>query len=154
MAGELHTIGEEFQVRHLYKGDVAKPASVTVGLYDDGTDALTEADDLSAITTEPSDGNYARQAVSLDSADIVITKNANGNYQAELTNDGGTDLEFDLQGTTGNINAYFVVITFQSDEAGDGSAQDHILLSKQLSQTYQLDSLDTLTLDDLSTSHD
>jgi len=148
MAAVLTNIGEEYNVKNPMTG------TLTVLLYNDGTDAAGDTTDLGDLTTEPTDGNYARQSVSLESADIVITKNANGNYQAELTNDGGTDLEFDLTNTTGTIDAYFMVITFQSTEAGDGSAQDHILLSKQLSQSYLLDSLDTLTLDDLSTSHD
>lgn len=130
MAQTLTDIGEEW----LVKSDLST-ATVDVGLYNDSTDSLTDSDDVANITTEPGDGNYARQT------DVSISaNNISGDWG--VVTDG--KVTFDLQNTTPEVDAYFFVVSFQSETAGDSSAQDHLVVAGGLSQTYDLNSVDTL----------
>jgi len=130
MAQTLTDIGEEW----LVKSDLST-ATVDVGLYNDSTDSLTDSDDVANITTEPGDGNYARQTnVS------ISANNISGDWG--VVTDG--KVTFDLQNTTPEVDAYFFVVSFQSETAGDSSAQDHLVVAGSLSQTYDLNSVDTL----------
>lgn len=130
MAQTLTDIGEEW----LVKSDLST-ATVDVGLYNDSTDSLTDSDDVANITTEPGDGNYARQT------DVSISaNNISGDWG--VVTDG--KVTFDLQNTTPEVDAYFFVVSFQSETANDSSAQDHLVVAGSLSQTYDLNSVDTL----------
>lgn len=130
MAQTLTDIGEEW----LVKSDLST-ATVDVGLYNDSTDSLTDSDDVANITTEPGDGNYARQT------DVSISaNNISGDWG--VVTDG--KVTFDLQNTTPEVDAYFFVVSFQSETAGDSNAQDHLVVAGGLSQTYDLNSVDTL----------
>ena len=130
MAAHLTDIGEEYVIKNDVRG------AVTVLLFNDTTDAATDAFDLADVTSEPADGNYARQT-----ANFVAT-NPSGNWQ--VANDA--DLVFDVGNTTGSVDAYAVVATFTSEEAGDGSATQHIIVTGALSLTRDLTQIDTLTL--------
>ena len=132
MTRQLHDTGEE------YYQDKLDGETFDIGLYEDSTDNLQDADDVASITTEPSDGNYTRQAgVSFGSAD------SSGDWT--LTNDA--QVSFDVTNTTGDVDSYFIVVNFDSDDAGDGgTAQDHLLATGALSQNYALGNLDELNL--------
>ena len=111
-------------------------ASVDVGLYNDSTDSITDTDDVGAITTEPSDGNYTRQA-----GEDVSASDISGDWGI----DNDTTITFDVTNTTGTVDSYFFVANFDSTDAGDGgTASDHLVLTGSLSQSYELSNLDTL----------
>lgn len=131
MTTQLHDTGEE------YYQDKLSGETFSIGLFNDATDAMVDSDDIGNITTEPSDGNYVRQTgVSFSSSD------SGGDWT--LTND--SQVSFDVTNTTGTVDAYFIVVNFQSDDKGDASANDHLLATGSLSQSYDLSNLDTLNL--------
>lgn len=131
MTTQLHDTGEE------YYQDKLSGESFTIGLYNDNSDNLTDSNDVGDITTEPSDGNYSRQTgVAFSSSDD------SGDWI--LTND--SQVQFDVTDTTGTVDAYFIVVNFQSDDKSDGAATDHLLATGSLSQSYDLSNLDTLNL--------
>lgn len=132
MAQTLTDIGEEW----LVKSDLST-ATVAVGLYNDSTDSISDPDDIGDITTEPSDGNYTRQT-----GVSVSANNISGDWG--INNDN--KVTFDLQNTTPEVDSYFFVVSFESDTAGDSSPQDHLVFSGSLSQTYDLNSVDTLDI--------
>lgn len=132
MGAILTKIGEEFTLKNNLEG-----VSVDVGLYNDTTDTIVDADDLPAITTEPSDGNYARQSELL-----TLANNASGNWQAT----SNAEISFDVTGTTSTVDSYFAVVNFQSTEAGDGGANNHLFFTGALSQSRDLSQIDTLNI--------
>src|SRR6056297_3168241 len=127
MTTGLHDTGEE------YYQDELSGEQFDVGLFDDSTDNLVDSSDVSDITTEPSDGNYTRQTgITFSSAD------ENGDWT--LTND--SQVSFDVTDTTGDVDSYFIVVNFDSDDAGDsGTPADHLLATGSLSQSYALNNL-------------
>jgi len=144
MANQLHNTGEEYIV------DKLDGETHDVGLYNDGTDALTDADDVDAITTEPG-GSYARQ-----SATISTAKNANSNYEIQVG-----DVTFDTSTADQSVDSGFIVVNFDSDEAGDGgTASDHLLFSFPIEDsngsqtTLNLTNFDELSLSGQSLSLD
>jgi hypothetical protein len=132
MAGILTDLGEEYLIKHDLDGD-----SVTVGLYDDSVDSIADANDIEDITTEPSGGNYTRQTnVSLSASDF------SGNWGVDNDN----KVTFDVSGTSGDVDSYFFVVSFQASDTGDSSAQTHLILTGSLSQSYALSNVDTLEI--------
>jgi len=132
MAAILTDLGEEWMITTNLDA-----ATVDVGLYDDSTDGIVDTNDLADITTEPSDGNYSRQA-----GEAVSASDVSGDWG--IDNDG--TITFDVSGTTGTVDSYFFVANFQADDTGDGSATDHLVLTGSLSQSYDLSNLDTLEI--------
>lgn len=132
MARILTDLGEEW----MNKFDISA-STPDVGLYNDSTDGISDANDLADITTEPTSGNYSRQAsISVSAADI------SGDWG--IYNDNS--ISFDVTNTTEDVDSYFFVINFQATDTGDGSATDHLVLTGALSQTYDLSNVDTLTI--------
>ena len=131
MTTQLHDTGEEW-----YQTNI-ESVTYDVGLFNDSTDSLTDSSDLSDITTEPTDGNYSRLTGS-----NFITLKSDGDWS--LVNE--SQLSFDVTGTTGDVDSYFIVVNFQSEDAGDSSASDHLFATGDLSQSYALSNLDTLNL--------
>lgn len=121
-----HDVGEEFKQKSIYRQDLigSRSTSLTVGLYNDSTDSLSESDDIAAITTEPTTGNYSRQTLSLDSGDLTLSQDGSSDLQTEGT------VTFDVSDTGETVDGFFVIVSFQSDVVNaEGSANDHILLS-------------------------
>lgn len=137
MATYFHDTGEEFERKHIFTNEVSKPTSITVGLYDDSTDALAESDDVGAITTEPSDGNYTRLTYSFGTTDFTSTQSS-GDWQADMA-----DKDFDVTNTTGTVDSYFVVVSFAS--GSETSANNHLYWTESLDQSYDLSQADLLT---------
>jgi hypothetical protein len=132
MAAILTDLGEEWMIKNNLDS-----VSVDVGLYNDSTDSIADSDDIGAITSEPSDGNYSRQTgISVSASDI------SGNWGI----DNDSQISFDVTNTTGTVDSYFFVFNFQADDTGDGSAQDHLVLTGSLSQSYDLSNVDTLDI--------
>jgi len=114
MTNQLQNTGEEYIL------DKVDGESHPVGLYNDGTDALADADDIGSVTTEPSGSNYGRQTAALSTS-----KNANGNWQVDVA-----DVTFDTSDSDQSVDSGFVVVNFDSDDAGDGgTASDHLLFT-------------------------
>lgn len=114
--------------------------SVTVGLYNDATDGLADSDDVGVITTEPSGAAYAKQTAALGTD--FTNQNSGGNWESILA-----DQSYDTSDSVQSVDSYFVVVNFDSDDAGDaGVAADHLLFTGSLDQTYDLGSVDSFTL--------
>jgi len=141
MTTQLHDTGEEFVVDVLFRSDtINKPASVSISLFNDSTDGLSDGNDVSDITTEPSGASFSRQSASLDSGDFT-NSDSGGDWQTTIA-----DQTFDTSDSSQDVDAYYIIVTFQADDTGDGSANDHLFWTGQLDQTYDLNSVDTLTL--------
>ena len=132
MVDLLTNIGEEYLVENNADGE-----TVTVGLYNDGTDALGETATLSDITTEPSGSAYARQSSAVTTAQI----------SGDFGFDNDAQLTFDTSDSSQTVDAAFVVVNFTSDTvAGDGSATDHLVAAGDLDQSRDLSQIDELNI--------
>jgi len=132
MVNLITNTGEEY----LYENN-ADGETVTVGLYEDATDALGETDNLSAVTTEPTGSAYSRQS------DTVTARFSGGEFGI----DNDSTLSFDTSDSSQTVDAAFIVVNFQSDAvAGDGSATDNLIAAGDLSQTRDLSNVDTLDI--------
>jgi hypothetical protein len=132
VASILTDLGEEYIIKNNLDG-----STVDVGLYDDSIDQISDTDDLAAVTTEPSSGNYTRQSnVTLEQGDF------SGDHGVDNTN----KVTFDVSGTSGDVDSYFFEVTFQAEDTGDSSAQEHLILTGSLSQSYALSNVDTLEI--------
>ncbi|ADJ14461.1 hypothetical protein [Halalkalicoccus jeotgali] len=115
----LSNYGKEYMVRRAY-GDLSAVTTLEIGLYDDVADRLSDADDLSAITSEPQTGEYARLAYALDGEAVTLEANANGDWRLSFA-----EQEFDLTNTTGISDAWFVAAEFAA--LTDDVAQMHLI---------------------------
>lgn len=140
MTTQLHDTGEEAILDDFFEGSLTKPASVDIGLYNDGTDALTDSSDVGNITTEPAGSAYARQSAAFGTTDFTNQDNG-GDWESIIA-----DQTFDTSDSTASVDAYFIVINFQSDDTGDTSATDHLLFTGSLDQSYDLSNIDSFTL--------
>jgi hypothetical protein len=115
----LSDYGEEWEHKFAFRQDLlgTRDTTLEVLLYDDSTDAISDADDIGAVTTEPSDGNYARQTLTLDSSDMSLSI-VGGDIRVE------GDVTFDVAGTTGTVDASMVVVDFQSDVVNSETGQN------------------------------
>lgn len=137
MAHILTNIGEEYYTETALNG-----VTLTVGLYNDTTDAIADTDDLAAITTEPGNTNYARASDTFSVADLETSSNWGIQNDTQLT------FDFSDTSTTETLTSYFVVANFISDEAADGTtAADHLIATGSLSQDRDAGSIDTLNIE-------
>lgn len=119
-----HNTGEEWSHKNDFRQDeITRDTSFEILLYNDGTDELDDSSDIGDITTEPDDGEYARQTQTLDSDDFPLSV-ADGDIRTE------TEVVFDTTDTTGEVDAYAVVVNFQSDVVNsETEANPHLLTS-------------------------
>lgn len=141
MTTQLHDTGEEAIIRDFFTESISKPASVSVTLFNDSTDALSDTSDTSDLTTEPGGSSFNRQTASFGTTDFTAEDNANGNWQAVIA-----DQTFDTSDSSQTVDAYAVLISFQANDTGDGSAQTHLLFTGNLDQSYDLSGIDSFTL--------
>jgi len=130
-----HDTGEEFAHKATYRDDLlTRPASVDILLYNDSTDSLTDSSDVGAITTEPTGSAYSRQTVSIDASGVSLSQ-ASGDLRAEAS------VSFDTSDSSQTIDAFAVVVSFQSDVVNsESSANDHLLTSALVGETIDLSS--------------
>lgn len=131
MASLLTDLGEEWMITNNLDG-----LTIEMGLYDDSVDDIADSDDIGAISTEPSDGNYSRQSVNISASDI------SGNWGV----DNDSQVSFDVTNTSGDVDSYFFAYSFQAQDTGDSSPQTHLVATGSLSQSYALSNLDTLDI--------
>jgi hypothetical protein len=137
VAVNLHDFGEEFMQDLV----VDSGETFDIGLYNDSTDALSESSDISDISTEPTGSNYSRQSESASNVTVDLSGS-----------DAKTDFPtqtFDTSDSSQTVDSYFVVVNFNSDEAGDSSQNDHIFQTGSLSQSRNLSEIDTLDVDNV-----
>ncbi|MFB6284573.1 MAG: hypothetical protein ABEK59_11720 [Halobacteria archaeon] len=142
MTTSLHDTGEEFIIDTVFRQDTigSRPGSLSVGLYNDATDSLSDSSDIGGISTEPAGASYSRQTASLDSGDYT-NSDSGGDWQTVIA-----DQTFDTSDSSQDVDSYFVVVNFQSDDTNDGSSTDHLFWTGDLDQTYNLNSVDSFTL--------
>lgn len=137
-------------MRDFFADEALKPTTMDVGLYRDadwyvqsgeypdvttrgdapGGDAHDDSDDIGAITTEPTGASYTRQTVTFGT-DWTVTDI--GNWKAQCTN-----VEFDASDSTQVVTSLFYTITFQSQDAGDTQANEHMFGSIRLKNERDL----------------
>lgn len=128
----LSDVGEEYLVETNVNGD-----SHDHLLYlDSGGDNLSETDNLAAISTEPTNSNYARQT------STVTTAQLSGDYGWD--NDSSLSWDFSDQTSSQTVDTGGIVANFQSSVAGDGSASDNLIGNPALSQDRDIGSIDSL----------
>jgi hypothetical protein len=133
MTVQLHNTGEEFILKQL-DGE-----TVTVSLFNDATDSLTDADDLGAVNTEPSGAAYSRQ-----SATVTLTQNRDGDAKLDVG-----DVTFDVSDSTQSVDSCVIIVNFVSSQAGSG---DHLFFTASLTdpsanpQTADLSRFESFTI--------
>lgn len=125
-----HDVGEEWAQKWSFRQDTlgTRDTTAEVLMYNDGQtggDSLTDSSDIGTITTEPTDGNYVRQTLNLDSTDLSLSV-TNGNLLVSGS------VTFDVTNTTGIVDAWGMVISFQSDVVNAESGQNPHLISTAL----------------------
>ena len=133
MSYVLTNIGEEYVNKNGLDG-----VSLDVGLYNDGTDSASDTTDIGDLTTEPTNSNYNRQT------DTFSVEDINGDWG--IDNDSQLSFDFSDQSSSETVDSYFLIANFQSTEAGDGGATDHIIVTGGLSQDRDIGSIDTLNI--------
>lgn len=135
---ELHQHGEEF-MQDLF---IDSGVTVSIGLYNDTTDALTDTSDVADITTEPAGAGYSRQT---DLASAFTASLVSGDVQI-----AGETNTFDVSDSTQDVDSVFIVVPYASDlvSSDSGTATDHLIFTNALDQTYDLSQFDsTVDLD-------
>jgi len=143
----FHDFGEEYWQKTA-TGDLSESTTWNLGLYD-SSDALAEGDDLAAITTEPGNTNYSRQSITVGN---ITFSQVSGDVVFDIPNQ-----TFDLSdnATTNTVDSWFLVINYQSTTVGsDTAATDHLVMSGSLSQSYTLNNVDNLQVNDAGGSLD
>lgn len=131
MARILVDYGEEY----LFKTDVSAVASLTLELYNDSTDAISDTDDEAAITTRPDGTDYGSQAASIEVAQI------NGDWGFQ----NSAQETFQVGDATTTVDSYFWTADFDSGMDADGVVT-HLIATGALSQSYDLSNVDTLNI--------
>lgn len=129
MAANLHDLGE-----NLVLTSALGSRDMDVGLYNDGTDALTDGSTYSSITTEPSGASYAVQT----SAGGTVSTNS-GTTEIDLGS-----LSFDTSDSTQTVDALYVRDTTSGD----------LIFTNLLDSSYDLSSIDTLDLSNVGLTLD
>lgn len=137
MTLQLHDMGEQYIIRSA-GNDISPATGVDVSLFNDTTDALSGANDVADITTEPAGASFERQTASMP-AGLTLQFDGSTNYQFVIS-----DQVYDTSDSTQSVDAYFTVVSYQGDN--DGSATDHLYFTGGLDQTYDLTSVDQLTI--------
>lgn len=123
--------GEEYLMKNGFDS-----LTVTVGLYDDSSDNLSETSDMTNINSEPSNSNYAAQSVTVSANDI------SGNWGVH--NDSKITFDFSDTTTSKNVDTAYVSYSFTSED--ETSSNEHLLANPALSQTRDVGSIDTLEI--------
>lgn len=134
----LFNIGEEFIVDESPNGN-----TMTVGVYDDSTDGLSESFNLTngAPSTEPSNTNYSRQT------DTVTTAQLSGDYGFDNDNSISFDFSDVSSGDSAEetLDTTLLIFNFQSDTVGgQGSANDNAVANPAMDTTHATGDIDSL----------
>lgn len=144
----LHDTGEEFILDYVFTDGATRPSDISIGLYNDSTDTLSDSGDYSDITTEPTGSAYTQQTASFP-GDFTNSQNASDNWQTVIA-----DQTFDVSDSSQDVDGFYVTISYTSDTTGDSGSNEHLLFTANLDQTYDLGSVDTFTLKNAGVSID
>jgi len=117
----------------------------TIGLYADdsgpgtpsSTNTITDASDITDVTTEPSGSAYSSQT----DASSNFTASLDGSDNVVIT---GSTLTFDVSDSSEDVNAYYVTVSYTSDLVGsDGGDTEHLIGTAYLDQMYELNQFNT-----------
>jgi hypothetical protein len=130
----LTDLGEEYLIKNGLDG-----ITVTVGVYNDSEDGLSDSSDIGSITSEPGNSNYSRKSVTFSAADL------SGNWGV----DNDSQFVFDFSDTTTSdvVDTGFVAYSFQAEDTGDASSNLHLLANPALTQDRDIGSIDELRVD-------
>jgi len=112
---QLHDTGEEYAMRFGLND------TITVGLFNRIQDTLSDGDDISDITTEPDGSNYSRQSSSFSPFDSA------NDFTDGWAVSNDSSMSFDVSGSTTTVDAFFISKTFQSQDKGDSSPEEHLI---------------------------
>lgn len=144
MTTQLHDTGEEFVVDYIFTDGATRPANVSIGLFNDSTDTLSDSSDYDGssgdITTEPTGGAYAEQTASFGTSDFTNSDNG-GDWETVIA-----DQTFDTSNSSQSVDSYFVTIHFQADDTSDTGTVTHLFWTGDLDQTYDLSGIDSFTI--------
>lgn len=129
MAANLHDLGE-----NLVLTSALGSRGMDVGLFNDGTDALTDSSVYADITTEPAGAAYAAQGVT---GGTVSTDS--GTTEIDLGS-----LTYDVSDSSQTVNAVYV----RDSSSGD------LIFTNALDSSYDLSSIDNLDLSNVGMSLD
>lgn len=137
----LVDLGEEYLMKNGFDA-----ITVTVGLYDDSTDALSDTSDVTStingtdsdVSTEPTNTNYARQSATFTASDL------SGNWGVD--NDSLFSFDFSDITTSQNVDTAFIAYSFTAADTGDTSSELHLLANPALTQSRDIGSIDTLEI--------
>jgi len=120
--------GKTFEIALYADADGPNGGSIT-----DAVDAV-DSSDVTIIESgsEPSGAAYARQ----QDAASNFTASLDGSNNVKIT---GTSQTFDVSDSSQTVNAYMVIVPYQSDlVTSDGSVTDHAMYTAFLDQDYNL----------------
>lgn len=129
----LTDLGEEYMIKNGLDG-----ITVTVGLYNDSVDGLSDSSDIGDITTEPTNGNYSPASVAISASDL------SGDWG--VRNDQTFSFDFSDTTVSKDVDAAYIAFSFQASDTGDGSANQHVIANPALSQAREIGSIDTLEI--------
>lgn len=141
MTVQLHNTGEEFVLSQL-DGE-----AVEVSLFDDSVDTLVDADDIGAITTEPTGSAFSRKT-----ATVSLGQTSDGDATLEVN-----DLTFDVSDSSRTVDSVVVIVNFSSSQAGGGN---HLFFTSSLAdldgtpQTVDLSRFEAFTINGLALTLD
>ena len=130
----LHDTGEEYAIKNSLAG-----VSYDLILFNDGElsgsgDNLSDSSDIGDITTEPTGSGYATQSDTFSAEDIGTNWG--------ITND--SLVSFDTLDSSTTVDSLAIIVNFQSDDTGDGSANDHLLSTGTLTQSRDLSNFSSI----------
>jgi hypothetical protein len=122
-----HDVGEEWSQKLTFRRDrITRDTTVTVVLFDDSVDQLSDASDVSDITTQPTTGNYSPVTFQLDGADIAVSEQ-NNDIRVEAS------VVFDLVNVTDSVDSTGLIVDFQSDIVNAETSQNpHLIYTAPL----------------------
>jgi hypothetical protein len=120
-------LGEEWAQKLAFRTDtITRDPTITVVLFDDSADQLTDGSDAADITTQPTTGAYSPTTVTLDSPDIELSRTG-GSVRAEAL------VGFDLANTVDTVDATAALVEFTSDVVEqETSPTTHLIYSAPL----------------------
>jgi hypothetical protein len=105
-------------------------------MLDSSIRTQTHPSDVADVTSEPTGNDYTRaESVAVSASDI------SGNWGI----DNDAKITFSVGDASEDVDSYFFVANFAASD-DSGTPTDHLVLTGSLSQTYDLNSVDTLEI--------
>ena len=143
MGEHLTVAGELFMQRSSWRTDqITRPSSITFGLHNDSVDGITGTTNDPTNLTKPDGSSYSDKTISLDGTAIDISENGSNNI--EMTN--ANQQSFDTSDSSNTVDQYFYLANFDATAVTNGVNGDNIIITGNLSQSYDLSNVGTLNI--------